>query len=83
MASENDDAKRRDLVRNERLKLSATYLNGVAIAILAVGGFAPATAVVTGASAAASSLAFVLLLVCVGASVALHYTASDLLKGLR
>jgi hypothetical protein len=28
-------------VRNERTKLTATYLNGLAIAILAVGALAP------------------------------------------
>ncbi|KZD09319.1 amino acid transporter [Oceanibaculum pacificum] len=29
------------LVHNERIKLSATWLNGLSIAIFAVGGFAP------------------------------------------
>jgi hypothetical protein len=29
------------LVDNERAKLSATYLNGLATAVMAVGGFAP------------------------------------------
>jgi Na+-driven multidrug efflux pump len=32
--------------RNEQIKLAATYLNGAAIAALAVGCFAPITAVV-------------------------------------
>jgi hypothetical protein len=30
-----------NLVGNERTKLTATYVNGVAIAIFAIGGFAP------------------------------------------
>jgi hypothetical protein len=29
-------------VQNERLKISATFLNGIAIAILAIGGLSPA-----------------------------------------
>jgi hypothetical protein len=29
------------LVDNERAKLSATYFNGLAIAVMAIGGFAP------------------------------------------
>ncbi|HSI41256.1 MAG TPA: hypothetical protein VLA00_11990 [Xanthobacteraceae bacterium] len=33
--------KRVSLIHNERTKLSATYLNGVAIAVLAVGGLGP------------------------------------------
>lgn len=36
------DAEARDkLVENERIKFSATYANGLAVAIFAVGGFAP------------------------------------------
>ena len=30
------------LIHNERTQLTATYLNGIAIAIFAVGGFAQA-----------------------------------------
>lgn len=80
---DDDEAKRLNLIRNERLKLSATYLNGIAIALMAVGGFAPSISVVTGASAAQAGLAAALLGVCTSLSVALHLSASRLLKGLR
>ncbi|KQO45568.1 MULTISPECIES: hypothetical protein [unclassified Methylobacterium] len=36
----NDDARDK-LIANERAKLSATYLNGLAVAVFAVGGLAP------------------------------------------
>ena len=42
----------RILVANEQTKLSATYLNGLAIAIFAVGGLAPVVALVTGSPSA-------------------------------
>jgi cation transport ATPase len=32
---------RETLIRNEQAKLTATYLNGIAIALAAVGGIAP------------------------------------------
>lgn len=35
------DEARTKLIANERAKLSATYANGVAIAVLAIGGLAP------------------------------------------
>lgn len=40
MSVEEDEAASK-LVANERRKLSATYANGVAVAVFAVGGFAP------------------------------------------
>ena len=30
-----------DLIRNERIKLLATYINSMAVALFAVGGLAP------------------------------------------
>lgn len=82
MTGENAE-RQANLVRNERLKLSATYLNGIAIALIAVGGFAPSISVLTGASAAQAGFAAALLAVCTSISVALHLSASRLLKGLR
>jgi hypothetical protein len=49
--------------REERIKLTATYLNGLAIAVMAVGGFAP---LVSGAPNAAT------VAVCLVISIALH-----------
>lgn len=80
---DEDEPRRLNLVRNERLKLSATYLNGIAIALIAVGGFAPSISVLTGASVAQAWLAAGLLGVCTSISVGLHLAASRLLKGLR
>ncbi|MGU3287425.1 hypothetical protein [Methylobacterium mesophilicum] len=39
--SELDEEARDKLVENERIKFSATYANGLAVAIFGVGGFAP------------------------------------------
>lgn len=39
--SDVDEEARDKLVANERIKFSATYANGLAVAIFAVGGFAP------------------------------------------
>ena len=39
--SERDEEARDKLVANERIKFTGTYANGLAVAIFAVGGFAP------------------------------------------
>jgi hypothetical protein len=39
--SELDEEARDNLVANERIKFTGTYANGLAVAIFAVGGFAP------------------------------------------
>ena len=70
------------LVYNERIKLSATYLNGMAIAIFAVGGFAPLIASFAaddGFTARKTILAFT----CLVASGTIHFLARMSLKGLR
>jgi len=54
------------LVRNEQRKLSATYFNGAALAVLGVGAFTP---VVTAAQSATHSLAsFIVVICCIPAS---------------
>ena len=71
------------LIHNERTKLTATYLNGVAIALFAVGSLAPIFSYAFSPSSAqplwlvASAAA-----ICLGASVALHWAARRILKGL-
>lgn len=75
-------ALRAKLVANERAKARATFLNGLGVAVLAVGGLAPiATAVA--ASHPPSISASLLVLVCLGASFALHSWALRLLKDLE
>lgn len=72
------------LIRNERLKLFATYLNGLAIAIFALGGLAPLFSFLYGSSQNASA-GFVGLVggICFFVSGALHLVGSFVLKGLR
>jgi hypothetical protein len=70
------------LVRNERAKLTATYLNGIAIAIFAVGGLAPVISAASSASVI-SLPATMSTAICLFASVAPHFVARRVLKGLQ
>ena len=54
------------LVRNEQRKLSATYFNGAALAVMGVGGFTPIVAVAQ--SAQPSLAAFAVVIGCMLAS---------------
>jgi hypothetical protein len=73
------------LVRNEQAKLTATYVNGLAIAVFAVGGLAPLFSVLY--SDRPAPIPFWSLigisLVCFAASGGLHYAARRFLKGMR
>lgn len=66
-------------VHNERLKLTATYLNGLYVAIFAVGGFAPILTFLS-ASTGPSLIAAAFVLVCFPSSVALRLAARHMLK---
>ena len=69
------------LVHNERTKLSATWLNGVAIAAVAVGAIAPSIAAFAGTmsvSAAAGLAVFWLIL-----GIGLHFAGRALLGLLK
>lgn len=70
------------LISNERVKLSATYANGLSIAIFAVGGFAP---FISAALSQPSSYAPVLLImvVCWIMSGTIHWAARTALRDLR
>lgn len=69
-------------VHNERTKLTAAFLNGMAVAIFAVGGLAPAFTTIYGDRPI--TLPLVLgVLVCLLAPGALHYWARRSLRGLR
>ena len=70
------------LVDNEQRKLSATYLNGIATALITVGVLAPAVALLTGAVTSATIVAL-LVCGCVIASAGLHYGARQVLAGLK
>ncbi|QRM42397.1 amino acid transporter [Rhizobium sp. BG4] len=70
------------LVENERTKLTATFLNGIAIAVFAVGSFAPTIASL-GATGTTSTTIRMIAVICLLASGALHLTARGTLRGLR
>ncbi|WP_328765806.1 amino acid transporter [Devosia aurantiaca] len=69
------------LVRNEQRKLTATYLNGVGMAVLGVGGFAPVVSMTL--SGPTSSIVPVLVFGCILASSGLHLLARQTLGGLE
>jgi hypothetical protein len=71
-----------NLVRNERTKLTATYLNGVAVAMLAIGTLAPLISSFSTAEGVPTVATAVICSVCVFASGVLHLLARRLLKGL-
>lgn len=73
------------LVRNERDKLTATYINGVAIALFAVGGLAPMISAVAQASGQHADPRLLLALFVTGAigSGILHFAARMMLRDLK
>lgn len=73
-----DDAK---LIRNERAKLTAMWVNGVAVASVAVGGISPSVAIFSGTASALTASALL-----IGWSLLagiLHLVARRLLGALR
>lgn len=69
-------------IHNERTKLTANWLNGLAIALAAVGGFAPAASYLSTGSGQTTTLT-ITALGCVFTSAALHWLARRLLGRLR
>jgi hypothetical protein len=68
--------------RNERLKITATYFNGSAIAAIAVGGFAPLTASLNGPPQSSASLPWVIVgWLCLSAG--LHLLARVILRRIE
>lgn|GEM_PF-2190014 len=83
-AEDKAAADRLTAVHNERTKLSATYMNGVAIAAIAVGGWAPiAQNHFETVSDLEIGLFVVKLFLGLLASVGLHLGASYLLRRIR
>jgi hypothetical protein len=74
-----------NLVRNEKAKLTATYVNGLGIAIFAVRSLAPLFNTLS--SATAPGLPYWALAIvsglCFAGSVALHLFARRILEGLE
>ena len=69
------------LVRNEQRKLTATFANGVAIAAVAIGGFAQAAAMVQNGIASWASIFFGV--VCFAAAFGLHLLGRRYLEALE
>jgi hypothetical protein len=70
-------------IRNEQIKLTATYLNGLAIALFAVGSLAPTFSYAFG-SFRGTPIWVVLgaAAICLFASVALHWLGRRILRSL-
>jgi hypothetical protein len=72
------------MIENERIKLTANWLNGLAIATYAVGGIAPILTSFYSGNEPSSPLAVALVSgVCFAATGALHFAARRILGGLR
>lgn len=69
------------LVRNEQTKLTATFINGGAIALLGIGGLAPMAAIVQ--SDDVSPIVMLFVLGCLAVSAALHSIARQHLRSLE
>lgn len=69
-------------IRNEQLKLSATFLNGAGIAVFAVGGISPLVSVFYTGSSASTDL-WLVVTVCTLAAGVLHFMARAILGGLE
>lgn len=76
-----DEDARSKTIANERVKLTATFLNGVAIAMIAVGGLAPFTSITIGGAPLTVRAAVAILLVFVIAC-GLHLLARRFLRSL-
>lgn len=85
MAEADDELKRLTLVHNEKTKLSATYMNGVAVAVLAVGGLAPFFTALTSARGglAVPPIVVISSLGCWLTTGAIHWGARRQLRSLR
>lgn len=71
------------LVENEQAKLTATYVNGVAIAFAALGGIAPWIPQFAHGSGSEMATLAAISLVCFSLSIGLHYVARKTLKRLK
>lgn len=84
MSDENAPAAR-TLIANERAKLTATYVNGVAVGFSIIGGVAPIFSFIFASETTRPTLTTLLIgmLICQTVSAALHLVARRTLKGLR
>lgn len=72
------------IIDNERAKLTANWLNGLSVATFAVGGLAPLLSTFYGSATSGPVVTLtVVSVVCVIASVALHFAGRRVLRGLQ
>ena len=71
-----------DAIYNERVKLFATFVNSVGVAIFAVGGVAPMVSALYGPTGPTLLLASVST-ICIVVAGIIHYSASTFLKRMR
>ncbi|MGG7578265.1 amino acid transporter [Rhizobium sp. Nf11,1] len=69
-------------IHNERLKLLATFLNGIGISVFAVGGLAPVFSSLYNSGGPTLFLMLVSI-VCFLTACTLHYSASTVLKRMK
>ena len=82
--SESAD-KSADLIANERAKLMATYLNGVAVGLSVLGGVGPVFSFLFAALAVRPPIVVLIaaMAICQAMSVCLHLVARRTLRGLK
>lgn len=73
------------LVHNERTRLTATWFNGMAVAFIAAGLFAPLAALAYGITEWRIEAGYVLglIVICMGVGLLLHLVGRLVLGGLR
>lgn len=76
---------RETLQKNERAKLSATFVNGVAVALIAVGAIAPAFSIKPDFPPSSTSAAIQLATnaICLVGGLLLHILARSMMRALR
>ena len=71
------------MIENEQTKLTATWLNGISIAVFAVGGLAPLLSSVYAGNEAPIEVIGLIVAVCFVGSGALHILARHQLRRLK
>ncbi|MEO8884114.1 MAG: amino acid transporter [Devosia sp.] len=67
---------------NEQIKLSAAYVNGVAVGLVTAGVLAPLISVFAGSGSSRPWQLVAVLVSCILVSAALHFGARTLLRGM-
>jgi len=71
------------MILNERTKLTATYLNGCAIACIAIGGLAPVVSVIVNRAQVSPPRLLAMAFGCLCISFALHLAGRRILRRLE